>query len=209
MTPSKLILDTETTGLEPDQGHRICSIAVVALADDNHCTEVLLNTRIDPERPIEEAASAVNGLIWPDDFDGAPTFDRVLGRLLPMLSGAEIIAHNAAFDVGFLDAEIARLIPYWPGLAKQTASITCTRQLAKAKHPGISASLNNLVDFYGIDREGRGQWGGQGWQQEWEGIPHAALDDCLLLAKVYQKLISPTAPQGATHETHRPQRLYE
>lgn len=183
MTSSKLILDTETTGLEPDQGDRICAIAVIRI--DQGQPEVLLDTLINPEREISKAASVVNGLRWPDDFQDAPTFDRILGRLLPMLCKADLIAHNAAFDVGFLDAELTRLIPYWPGLAKHASSITCTMALAKAEHPGISASLNSLADFYGIERQERGQWTASGWQ----GEPHSALDDCLLLAKVYRRLI--------------------
>lgn len=177
----RLIIDTETTGFHA-QEDRICEIAVLGLTS-NHNTYTLFHSHINPERELSEGASKVNGLTW-DSLKASPTFTHIQQSLIRILAGSELIIHNAAFDIGFLDAEIARLIPYWAGLHRYAHKITCTRALAKAKHPGISASLNSLADHYRIDRQSRGQWNGQ----TWEGAPHSALDDCLLLAQVYQKL---------------------
>jgi len=170
---SYLILDTETTGLEPEYGHRICEIALLPVKDGYSLAPWV--QRINPERDLDAQAAEINGLSWAL-LRHEPTFGQIADTLAAMLHGAHLVIHNAPFDVGFLDAEFARVYPQWPGLAQHAERITCTRAMAKAKLPGIKHSLNNLCDYYGINRGDR------------DIINHNALDDCLLLAQVYAHL---------------------
>jgi DNA polymerase-3 subunit epsilon len=170
-----LILDTETTGLEPEQGHRICEIALLPVRDGKPLAPWV--QRLNPERDLDARAAEINGLSW-QLLRCEPRFYQIADALLTMTGGAHLVIHNAPFDVGFIDAEFRRVYPGWPGLRNQAAHITCTKELARQKIPGISHSLNNLCDHFGIARGDR------------DIKNHDALTDCLLLAQVYQHLIS-------------------
>ena len=169
-----IILDTETTGLFPEQGHRICEIALLPVKDGSALTHWV--QRINPERELDAGAAEINGLSWAM-LRHEPTFGQIADSLAAMLDGAHLVIHNAPFDVGFLDAEFRRIYPNWPGLAEHAERITCTRAMARSRLPGIRHSLNNLCDHYGIDRGDRDQ------------INHNALVDCQLLAQVHAHLI--------------------
>jgi len=168
-----LILDTETTGLEHDMGHRLCEIALLPIRDGKALEPWV--QRLNPERELDARAAEVNGLTWAQLKD-EPRFGQIADTLATLLGGAHLVIHNAPFDVGFLDAEFRRIYPNWPGLAEHAERITCTRAMARSRLPGIRHSLNNLCDHYGIDRGDRDQ------------INHNALVDCQLLAQVYHHL---------------------
>jgi len=168
-----IILDTETTGIMPEQGHRICELAQVTVT--NGVIMGHLTMRFNPERELDPAAAEVNGLSWAM-LRKYPKFAQCADAVAQNTAGAHLVIHNAPFDVGFLDAEFQRVYPNWPGLAHHAASITCTLRMAQDRLPGIRHSLNNLCDHYGIYRGDR------------DAKNHDALTDCLLLAQVYHKL---------------------
>ena len=176
-----ILLDTETTGLEPDQGDRICEIGLLKVRDDG--TQYAWSQRLNPEREVGPGASAVNGLTWAM-LRNEPRFRDIADRLVVQLGGSVVVIHNAAFDVGFLDAEFRRVYPGWPGLARHASRIICTRILATQVLPGIRHSLNNLAAHYGLATADRGEWK----DGIWHGNHHSALDDCYLLAPIYQSL---------------------
>ena len=103
----QVVLDTETTGLEASKGHRIIEIGCVEMVN-RRITRNNLHLYINPEREVDEGAAAVHGMTW-DDLRDKPTFAQIVDQFLDFCRGAEIIIHNASFDTGFLDAELARL----------------------------------------------------------------------------------------------------
>ena len=103
----QVVLDTETTGLEASRGHRIIEIGCVEMVN-RRITRNNLHLYINPEREVDEGAAAVHGMTW-DDLRDKPTFAQIVDQFLDFCRGAEIIIHNASFDTGFLDAELARL----------------------------------------------------------------------------------------------------
>src|SRR3984957_7004683 len=105
----QIVLDTETTGLEPELGHRIIEIGCVELVN-RRVTGRTFHRYLNPERAIDEGAMAVHG-IKRADLDDKPKFAEVAEERIGFLSGAALVIHNAAFDVAFLDAELARLAP--------------------------------------------------------------------------------------------------
>lgn len=169
-----IILDTETTGLFPEQGHRICEIGLLPVKDGLALTPWV--QRINPERELDAKAAETNGLSWAM-LRHEPTFSQIADTLAAMLHGAHLVIHNAPFDVGFLDAEFDRVYPQWPGIGHHAERITCTRAMARARLPGIKHNLNNLCDHYGIDRGDR------------DVTHHGALIDCQLLAQVHANLL--------------------
>lgn len=162
----QIMLDTETTGLEANLGHRIIEIACVEMVN-RRLTRNTFYKRINPERDIEAAATGIHG-IRAEDLEYEPTFAAVADALLAYLDGAEIIMHNAPFDVSFLNAELARLAK--PGI-ETLCTVTDTLAMARALHPGKKNSLDALCDRYEIDRSAR--------------TFHGALMDAELLAEVY------------------------
>ena len=118
----QIVLDTETTGLEVERGHRIIEIGAIELVH-RRATGRRFHKYLNPEREIDEGAKAVHG-ISSADLASAPRFAEIAAELLDFLAGAELVIHNASFDVGFLDAELARL-PEAVGLAHRVASF-CT-----------------------------------------------------------------------------------
>lgn len=172
----QVVLDTETTGLEVKKGHRIIEIGCVELLErrpSGRTWHVYLN----PDRAVDEGARAVHGIEDRFLLD-KPRFREVIKEFLSFVSGAEIIAHNASFDVGFLDAEL-RLADPLIGALGDHAKILDTLQLAREKYPGQQNNLNALCRRLGVDNQHREL--------------HGALVDAHLLADVY---LAMTAGQG-------------
>jgi len=164
----QIVLDTETTGLEPELNHRIIEIGCVELVN-RRPTGRTFHRYLNPERDIDDGALAVHG-ISRTELDGQPRFAEIADELLAFLSGAELVIHNAAFDVAFLDAELARL----PGERRQLAAlcqILDTLSLARELHPGQRNSLDALCKRYSVDNSAREL--------------HGALLDARILADVY------------------------
>ncbi|MEO5625976.1 MAG: DNA polymerase III subunit epsilon, partial [Dokdonella sp.] len=173
----QIILDTETTGLEVQRGHRVIEIGCVELVQRQR-TGREFHTYLNPDRAIDEGARAVTGIS--DEFLlDKPRFAEIAAEFLDFIDGAEVIAHNAAFDVGFLNGELART-----GIERATLAdrvqVLDTLALAREKFPGQRNSLDALCKRLGIDNSHRGA--------------HGALLDANLLADVYLAL---TAGQGA------------
>jgi DNA polymerase-3 subunit epsilon len=164
----EIVLDTETTGLNPYAGDRIVEIGCIELL--NHIpTGRHFHRHINPERPMPEDALKVHGLS--DDFlRDKPRYAEVHAEFLEFIGDATLIIHNAAFDVGFLNAECARL--QHPALANPVID---TVELARKVHPGARVSLDALCKHYGIDNSRR--------------TLHGALLDSEILADVYLELI--------------------
>jgi DNA polymerase III subunit epsilon len=173
----QIVLDTETTGLEPELNHRVIEIGCVELVNRRPSGRSF-HRYLNPEREIDDGALAVHG-ITRTDLDGQPRFAEIVEELLGFLDGAELVIHNAAFDVAFLEAELARL----PGERRQLASICQvldTLELARELHPGQRNSLDALAKRYSIDNTAREL--------------HGALLDARILADVY---LAMTGGQGA------------
>ncbi len=164
----QIILDTETTGLEPELGHRIIEIGCVELIN-RRPTGRTFHKYINPEREIDEGALSVHG-ITRAVLDGMPKFAEIAEELILFISDAEIVIHNAAFDVAFLDAELARLTS-----PRRTIATLCrvldTLALARSMHPGQRNNLDALCKRYSIDNSRREL--------------HGALLDARILADVY------------------------
>jgi DNA polymerase-3 subunit epsilon len=170
----EIALDTETTGFEPAEGHRVVEIGAVELI--NHMpTGRTYHQYINPERPMPPDAFEVHGL--GDDFlRDKPVFRAIGGAFLTFIDSAPLVIHNAAFDIKFLNAELA-----WanlPQLAPGRAIDTLT--MARQKFPGSPASLDALCRRFGIDNSSREK--------------HGALLDSEILAQVYLELIGGRQP---------------
>ena len=173
----QIVLDTETTGLEPELGHRIIEIGCVELVN-RRATGRTFHRYLNPEREIDDAALAVHG-ISRTELDGQPRFAEIHGELLAFVADAELVIHNAEFDVAFLDAELGRV----PGETRRVASvcqILDTLALAREMHPGQRNSLDALCKRYEVDNSHREL--------------HGALLDARILADVY---LAMTGGQGA------------
>jgi DNA polymerase III subunit epsilon len=163
----QIVLDTETTGLNPRSGDRIIEIGCVELVN-RRLTGNNFHSYINPERDSEEGALAVHGLTT-EFLSDKPKFAEIADELRDYLRGAEIIIHNAPFDIAFLDAEFERLNA--PCFNDHVARVTDTLVLAKEMYPGKRNSLDALCDRYGISNAHRAL--------------HGALLDAELLAEVY------------------------
>jgi DNA polymerase-3 subunit epsilon len=164
----QIVLDTETTGLEPELGHRVIEIGCVELVN-RRATGRTFHKYLNPERAIDEGALAVHG-ISRADLDGKPKFAEIAEELLLFISGAELVIHNAAFDVAFLDAELARLQGQ-PRTVAALCRVLDTLALARSMHPGQRNNLDALCKRYSIDNSRREL--------------HGALLDARILADVY------------------------
>ncbi len=160
----QIVLDTETTGLDPRQGHRIIEVAAIEL-DGRKVSKRTFHRYINPEREIDEGAAAVHGLTL-DRLQDEPKFAEVAPALLEFIAGAELIIHNAPFDIGFLNAELSLI-----GLSQLDNPVIDTLKVAKELHPGKKNNLDALCDRYLIDNSHR--------------TLHGALLDTELLAEVY------------------------
>lgn len=166
----QIVLDTETTGLEPAEGHRIIEIGCVELVE-RRLTGRNFHRYLQPDREIDTGAAEVHG-ISNDFLAGKPRFADVAGELLAYCQGAELIIHNAPFDVGFLNHEL-RLLHGDDGAPAIDAicAVTDTLVLARQMHPGQRNSLDALCKRYEIDDSRRDL--------------HGALLDAEILAEVY------------------------
>lgn len=169
----QIVLDTETTGLEVKQGHRVIEIGCVELLERRPSGRTF-HTYLNPERAVDEGARAVHGI---DDafLADKPRFADVVDAFLAFVGEAEIVAHNASFDIAFLDAELQRARPALPPLSA-SASVLDTLALAREKFPGQQNNLNALCKRLGIDNRHREL--------------HGALVDAYLLADVYLAMTS-------------------
>lgn len=165
------MLDTETTGLEPEQGHRIIEIGCVEMVD-RRLTGNNFHQYLQPDREIDKGAIEVHG-ITNEFLADKPRFKDLADDFLAYISGAELIIHNAPFDVGFIDHELIRQKPSWAGL-QSYCTITDTLIMARKRHPGQRNSLDALCKRYSIDNSHREL--------------HGALLDAEILADVYLQL---------------------
>jgi DNA polymerase-3 subunit epsilon len=164
----QVVLDTETTGIDPTAGHRIIEIGCVEL-ENRRFTGRTYHSYINPEREIEEDAIRIHG-ITSEFLADKPRFAQIATEFLDFIKGAELIIHNAAFDVGFMDAEFAR-INTGLGTTKQYCTVLDTLGMARKLHPGQRNSLDALCKRYAVDNSKR--------------IFHGALLDAEILADVY------------------------
>ncbi|MCX7174635.1 MAG: DNA polymerase III subunit epsilon [Proteobacteria bacterium] len=163
----QIVLDTETTGLEHRHGHRVIEIGCVELVG-RKLTNRRFHQYINPERQIEAGAQAVHGLT--NEFlHDKPRFAEIAAEFLDFIRGADLVIHNAAFDVGFLNSELA-LLEQEP-LGTVCGDVIDTLRLARELRPGRKNSLDALCSEYAIDNSGRQL--------------HGALLDAELLAEVY------------------------
>ena len=163
----QLVLDTETTGLDPKQDHRVIEFAALELVD-RRPTGRHLHLKFNPEREIDLGASEVHGMTW-DDLRDKPAFRDKAAEIVEFVRDAEWIIHNAPFDVGFLDAEFARAQA--PSCDRLAARIVDTLALARDAFPGKRNNLDALCERFGVDHAQR--------------TLHGALLDAQLLAEVY------------------------
>lgn len=163
----QVILDTETTGLDPALGHRVIELAGVEVV--NRClTGRTFHRYLNPKRPSDPGALEVHGLT--EEFlSDKPLFGEVAAEFLEFVREAQLVIHNAPFDTAFLDAELRRLD--LPGIAAHASGVLDTLRLAKELHPGKRNSLDALCERYGVDHSAR--------------TLHGALLDARLLAEAY------------------------
>ena len=164
----QIALDTETTGISTDEGHRIIEIGCVEI-ENRRITGNEFHCYLNPEREIDEGATRIHGLTL-EKLSNEPLFKEVAKDFLNFVSGAELIIHNAAFDVGFLNKEIS-LLEWDENAIEDHALVMDTLKMAREMHPGKKNSLDALCTRYEIDRSMR--------------QVHGALIDADLLAKVY------------------------
>jgi DNA polymerase III subunit epsilon len=164
----EIVLDTETTGLSPAEGHRILEIGAVEMVHQT-LTGKVFHMLVNPERGVPEDAARLHGHTAAVLKD-KPVFAEVVDAFLAFLGDARLVIHNAEFDMGFVNAELARL----GRDAIDMDRITDTLTLARKKHPAQPNSLDALCDRYRIDRSRR--------------IKHGALLDAEILAEIYCEL---------------------
>ena len=148
MTMRQVILDTETTGLEPASGHRIIEIGCIELKDRRK-TDRILHYFINPEREIEQEAIEIHG-ITEEQLEGEPVFGDIADRVIEFIRDSEVIIHNAPFDVAFINAELSRLGDEW-GRLEDYCRVTDTLVMARELHPGQKNSLDALSLRYQVD----------------------------------------------------------
>ena len=153
----QIVLDTETTGLEVRQGHRLIEIACVEMVE-RRLTGRHYQTYLNPDRAIDEGARQVTGI--EDEFLlDKPRFGEVVEEFLAFIDGAELIIHNASFDIGFLDAELSRL-DTGAGRITDRCSVLDTLVMARERYPGQRNSLDALCKRLGVDNSRRDLHGG-------------------------------------------------
>jgi DNA polymerase-3 subunit epsilon len=162
----RIVLDTETTGLEPAEGHRIIEVACIELYD-RRATGRSFHRYVNPERAVDLAASQVHGLTA-EDLSDKPRFADIAEEFLGFVEGAELLIHNAPFDVAFLDAELERS---GKPRVSEVCRVTDTLELARDLNPGKKNSLDALCERYCVDHSRR--------------TLHGALLDAQLLADVW------------------------
>jgi DNA polymerase-3 subunit epsilon len=183
----QIVLDTETTGLEVAQGHRIIEVAAVEVVN-RRLSGRSFHRYVNPDREIDRGAAEVHGLSL-EFLRDKPRFADIAAEFLDFLRDGELIIHNAPFDVGFLDHELSLLGR--PGVAQHCAAVTDTLRMARELHPGKRNSLDALCERYAVDNSAR--------------TLHGALLDAQLLAEVYlamtrgqETLVIDLAPAGGS-----------
>jgi DNA polymerase-3 subunit epsilon len=169
----QVVLDTETTGLDPQQGHRVIEIGCVEI-QNRRLTGRHFHRYLNPDREIDEAAIEVHGITTHFLAD-KPRFEQVEADFLEFVSGAELVIHNAPFDIGFLDHEL-KLSGSGQGKMANICAILDSLVLAREKHPGQRNNLDALCKRYGVDNTQRDL--------------HGALLDAEILADVYLLMTS-------------------
>lgn len=164
----QVVLDTETTGLESAEGHRVIEIGAIELIDRRPSGKHF-HTYLNPHREIEDGALQVHGITREFLLD-KPSFSDIAGDFLQFVDGAELIIHNAPFDLAFLDMELS-LLESCPGRLTDFSTILDTLELARELHPGQRNNLDALCKRYEIDNSSR--------------VLHGALRDAEILAEVY------------------------
>jgi DNA polymerase-3 subunit epsilon len=168
MTKKLIVLDTETTGLEVEQGHRIVEVGAVALADRKR-TDLHFHSYLNPQRSIDEEAEKVHGLSM-ERLSSEPEFSEIAESFLEFVEGSILVIHNAAFDLGFLNAELKRASSQYPTL-EEICDVEDTLQMARNKFPGQRNSLDALANRFEVT----------GYDRSF----HGALLDANILADVY------------------------
>ncbi|MDA8840672.1 DNA polymerase III subunit epsilon [Gammaproteobacteria bacterium] len=168
MTKKLIVLDTETTGLEIEQGHRIVEVGAVALADRKR-TDLHFHSYLNPQRSIDEEAEKVHGLSM-ERLSNEPEFSEIAESFLEFVEGSILVIHNAAFDLGFLNAELKRASSQYPTL-EEICEVEDTLLLARSKFPGQRNSLDALANRFEVT----------GYDRSF----HGALLDANILADVY------------------------
>lgn len=168
MTKKLIVLDTETTGLEVEQGHRIVEVGAVALADRKR-TDLHFHSYLNPQRSIDEEAEKVHGLSM-ERLSSEPEFSEIAESFLEFVEGSILVIHNAAFDLGFLNAELKRASSQYPTL-EEICEVEDTLLLARNKFPGQRNSLDALANRFEVT----------GYDRSF----HGALLDANILADVY------------------------
>jgi len=164
----QIVLDTETTGLEPEAGHRVIEIGGIELVN-RRPTQRRFHRYINPERAVDPGALEVHGL--DNDFlQDKPLFADIASEFLEFVDGAELVIHNADFDIAFLNSELSRLTSA-PGDIRERCGVLDTLALARRLHPGQRNSLDALAKRYEIDNS--------------ERELHGALLDARILAEVF------------------------
>jgi len=179
----QIVLDTETTGLDPMQGHRIIEIGCVEI-ENRRVSGNHFQCYLNPDREIEEAAIEIHGLTNQFLAD-KPSFQQIESEFIQFVTGAELIIHNAPFDIGFLDHELARTSSATSAM-ESICSVLDTLRFAREKHPGQRNSLDALCRRYGVDNTQRQL--------------HGALLDAEILADVYLIMTSGQSSLPLTEE---------
>ena len=177
-------MDTETTGLDHRQGHRIIEIGALELVD-RELTGRQFHTYINPERDIEEEAMEVHG-ITAEYLRDKPLFAEIVDDLMKFVEGSELIIHNASFDIGFIDAELS-LADHQHASITDVTSVLDTLDLARDLHPGQRNNLDALCKRYEVDNSSR--------------TLHGALLDAEILADVYLAMTGGQTVLGLSLET--------
>lgn len=187
-----VVLDTETTGLDPKKGHRIIEIGCVEVIN-RRVTRNHFHYYINPDRDIDPGAIEVHG-ITRESLKDKPRFEEIVMPFLDYIKDSELVIHNAPFDVGFLDEELKRVGSYL-GKTAHYAKITDTLAMARQKHPGQKNNLDALCKRYGISNDHRAL--------------HGALLDAEILAHVYlamtrgqASLLADDQTQGVREASH-------
>lgn len=181
----QIILDTETTGIDPKQGHRIIEIGCVELLD-RKLTHQHYHQYIQPEREVEEEAIGVHG-ITNEFLTDKPKFAEVVEAFMQFVQGAELVIHNAPFDVGFINHELSLLKDNVWGKIEDHCKITDTLKMARQTYPGQRNSLDALCKRLGVDNSGREL--------------HGALLDSEILADVYLMMTGGQVSLKLAHES--------
>ena len=180
----QVVLDTETTGLEWKQGHRVIEIGALELID-RQPTGKQFHTYINPEREIDQGAMEVHGITG-DFLRDKPRFDEISDDFMTFVDGAELVIHNAPFDIGFIDNELS-ITGHERSSITEVSSVLDTLELAKDLHPGQRNNLDALCKRYDVDNSTR--------------TLHGALLDAEILADVYLAMTGGQVDLGLSLES--------